>query len=119
MAYLPTGCETEPEARACILEAGPGILGLAPAHRWIELAPGVSGCRTVGAPGLLDCRTPGSTGVWGQGLSALVARASVGSLGLKVASLLVSGAMFSQLVAWLEVSHTVTYMLLGRNKDAS
>ena len=48
-----------------------------------------------------------------------MARASGGSLGLKVASLLVSGAMFSQLVAWLEVSHTVTYMLLDRNKDAS
>ena len=48
-----------------------------------------------------------------------MARASGGSLGLKVASLLVSGAMFSQLVAWLEVSHTVIYMLLDRNKDAS
>ena len=114
MAYLPTGCETEPEARMCILEVGPGILGLAPDHKWIELAPRVSGCRTLGAPGLAPVH-----GVWGQGLSALVARASGGSLGLKVASLLVSGAMFSQLVAWLEVSHTVTYMLLDRNKDAS
>ena len=98
----------------CILEVGPGILGLAPDHKWIELAPRVSGCRTLGAPGLAPVH-----GVWGQGLSALVARASGGSLGLKVASLLVSGAMFSQLVAWLEVSHTVTYMLLDRNKDAS
>lgn len=114
MAYLPTGCDSEPEARACILEVGPGILGLAPAHRWIELAPGVSGCRTLGAPGLAPVH-----GVWGQGLSALVARASVGSLGLKVASLLVNGAMLTQLAAWLEASRTPTYMLLGRNKDVS
>ena len=62
--------EACPEARAGSLVGGARDWGLVPAHWWLELGPGVSGCRALEVPGLVLmhwCVGPGSGPSNGQG----------------------------------------------------
>ena len=72
--------EVRPKARAGSLWVESGILGLVPAHWYVELGPGASGWRACGSWVYCLCN-----GVWGWVLGPLAGRAiSRGGSGLRV-----------------------------------
>lgn len=95
--------ETDSKATTRLLLAEAVILGLVPAHCWVDLGPGFCGYRALG--GLRSSAL--GIGVWGQVLDSPVCRAVFrGGCGLRGSWLSSdgSGCVTFQLVAWFESS---------------